>query len=695
MNGQDNHFRTLITGIILTLTVFSMQSHIRTNLSHIRSVESLLNIFPQDVASLEQAAETYINRAQELIAVIQKIPDEQRTFANTIQAYDHIIGMSDIAVLFNLLYAVTYVYPQREMRDTARKLLTRVEAFILSVGKQLCREITAYANDKASREDLTKEQQYFLHNTIQEFKRAGYYLPAEKFARVTTLRKELSELSLTYVRNINEDKSCIHARAEELAGVQSDFIATLEQDGFGNYIVGVDNPTMTQVLPYATNGETRKRLWLAYNNRAYPHNDAVLREIIAKRHKLAELLGFSSYAAFELQDQMAETPERAQSFIEAIIARTQKKAEQECDLLIAHLPHDVTLAPDGKLYPWDRKYVAMLAEQNELNIDEREIAEYFSAEPTIQGILNIYAQFFSLRFESKPFNAIWAEKVTLLTVYRQDEEAPIGYVILDLFPRADKYNHAVHLNLIPATYTSEGNRTRATSLVVANLAPAQGDKPALFTRSDVSTFFHEFGHALHALLGRTKLASVAGTRVKRDFVEMPSQMLEEWMCDSAILKALSKHYITGKPLSDDLVERIQKLKNFWTGIFAQRDALFAMLSLTLFSDNQPINDIEQVWSTLSKRIVTSEAFSPDCHWYAAFWHLTGYGAKYYGYLWSQVFALDLFKKIKQQGLLNPTVGACYIEKVIGRGGSADPQELLRDFLGRKPNDEAFYESMGL
>lgn len=672
-----------------------MQPHIHTNLSHIGSVEDLIKIFPQDVASLEQAAETYINHAQKLITDIQKIPDEQRTFANTIQAYDYIIGMSDIAVLFNILYGITYVYPQQEMRDTARKLLSRVEAFIVSVGKELCNGITAYANGRAAHENLTLEQQYFLQNTIQEFKRAGYYLPATEFARVTTLRNELSELSLTYVRNINEDKSCIKVNAQELAGVQSDFVATLPQDEQGNYIVGVDDPSMAQVLPYATNSETRRRLWFAYNNRAYPHNDVVLRELITKRHKLAELLSFSSYAAFELQNQMAKTPEHAQSFIDTVITRTQKKVEQECALLIAHLPDNLTLSPEGKLYPWDRKYVAMLAKQKEFNIDEREIAEYFPAESTIQGILNIYAQFFSLRFASKPFKNIWTEKVTLLTVYKQDESAPIGHVILDLFPRADKYNHAVHLNLIPATYTSEGNQTRATSLVVANLAPAKGDVPALFSRSDVSTFFHEFGHALHALLGRTKLASVAGTRVKRDFVEMPSQMLEEWMCDGPILKTLSKHYITGEPLPDALIQRIQDLKNFTSGAYTQWLALNATLSLTLFGENQPINDLEQIWSTLSKRIITSEAFSPDSHWYAAFWHLTGYGAKYYGYLWSQVFALDLFKEIKQHGLLNPTVGARYVEKVIGRGGSADPQELLRDFLGRDPNDEAFFESMML
>lgn len=681
--------------LLLILGGFPMQAHIRTNLAHIGSIEELTDIFPLDAASLEQAAENYIRQAQELITDIQKIPDTERTFTNTVQAYDYIIGMSDVSVFFNVLYAVTYVYPQREMRDTARQLLTRIETFLISVGQKLCNAITAYAENKTDHEHLTQTQEYFLQKTLDEFKRAGYYLPPAEFERVTVLHDEISKLSNTYVGNINEDKSCIIVSAHELAGVQADFITTLPQDEHGNYRVGVDYPTIAQVMPHATNGTTRKRLWSAYNNRAYPHNDELLRTLITKRHALAQLLGFSSYAELDLAGQMAETPERAQAFIDNVIARTKQKVEQECDLLLAHLPEEIVLSPEGKLYPWDREYVSTLVKQKEFNIDEREIAEYFPAEQTLQGILNIYANFFSLRFETAPFKNIWAEKVTLLTVYKQEDDTPIGHVILDLFPRTDKYNHAVHLNLIPASYTSDGKQTRATSLVVANLTPAPGDKPALFTRFDVTTFFHEFGHALHALLGRTKLASVAGTRVKRDFVEMPSQMLEEWMCDGPTLKALSTHYITGEPLSDTIIECIQKLKNFASGKYTQLLSLNATLALTLYGKDQPINDLEQTWKSLSTRIATYEAFSDESHWYAAFWHITGYGAKYYGYLWSQIFALDLFKEIKKNGLLNPTTGTRYIEKVISRGGSADPMQMLRDFLGRDPNDEAFFENMGL
>lgn len=696
MNIQNYFYQLFIyVSVISSLKVFPMQSHIHTNLAHISSEKDLINIFPLDVASLQKNTETYINRAQGLITGIQEIPDNQRTFANTVQAYDYIIGMSDISVFFNILYAVTYVYPQQEMRDTARKLLTRVETFLISVGQQLCNAITSYAENKTDHEHLTQTQEYFLQKTLDEFKRNGYYLPPAEFARLTELHDEISKLSNAYVGNINEDKSCIIVTAQELAGVQTNFIATLPQDEHGNYKVGVDYPTVAQVMPYATDGTTRKRLWSAYNNRAYPHNDIILQTLIAKRHALAQLLGFSSYAELDLAGQMAETPERAQAFIDNVIDRIQQKVEQECNLLLAHLPEGIILPPEGKLYPWDREYVSTLVKQKEFNVDEREIAEYFPAEHTLQGILNIYADFFSLRFQAKLFKNIWAEKVTLLTVYKQEDNTPIGHVILDLFPRTDKYNHAVHLNLIPATYAHAGNRTRATSLIVANLTPATGDKPALFTRFDVTTFFHEFGHALHALLGRTKLASVAGTRVKRDFVEMPSQMLEEWMCDGTTLKALSTHYITGEPLPDALITCIQKLKNFTSGKYTQWLSLNATLALTLYGKDQPINDLEQTWKALSRRIATYETFSDDSHWYTAFWHITGYGAKYYGYLWSQVFALDLFKEIKKNGLLNPTTGARYIEKIIGLGGSTDPMQMLRDFLGRDPNDQAFFENMGL
>jgi thimet oligopeptidase len=248
--------------------------------------------------------------------------------------------------------------------------------------------------------------------------------------------------------------------------------------------------------------------------------------------------------------------------------------------------------------------------------------------------------------------------------------------------------------VIPAIRDQDGNENVSLSIITANFPKAQGDKPALFKRSDVRTFFHEFGHALHTLFGRTTLASLSGTRVKRDFVELPSQMLEEWLYDKAILRLVSSHYETSEPLPDEMIDRVLQLKNIGSGSFVQRQGLFAKLSLAYFAPGADKN-VDDVYRCLREKIIPNVVYVPEDHMYAAFGHLTNYGAKYYGYLWSKVFAQDLFAEIKKHGLLNPEIGKKYVDLVIGRGGSADPNALLKDFLGREPNDKAFFEDMKL
>jgi thimet oligopeptidase len=216
----------------------------------------------------------------------------------------------------------------------------------------------------------------------------------------------------------------------------------------------------------------------------------------------------------------------------------------------------------------------------------------------------------------------------------------------------------------------------------------------LLKRSDVSTFFHEFGHALHGLLGRTAIASMSGTSVKRDFVELPSQMLEEWLNDKEILQHISEHYVTGTSLPDELIETILTIKNINSGMFIQRQVYLSLLSLAYFDAGQH-KDVEAVMKALYKKMRRYTWYDESDHQFASFGHLTGYAAKYYGYMWSRVFALDLFDTIKQHGLLDPEIGQRYVSTVLSKGGSKDPNELLQDFLGRAPNQEAFIRDLGL
>jgi len=456
----------------------------------------------------------------------------------------------------------------------------------------------------------------------------------------------------------------------------------------------MDYPTYFTVIEHCSVEATRKKMSLVFSNRAYPANDLVLKEVIAKRDELAQLLGFETFAHLNLDNTMAKLPEHAAGFLHGLLARVDKKVDAEFNLWSKELPEGVTLNAEGKIKPWDREYIKACYKKKHFEIDDRAIAEYFPMEKTVEGLLDIYRQFLGVDFKELPIKGLWHEDVRLVAVHSKANDALLGYLLLDLYPRANKFTHACHITLVPSTYDKDGSMPVALSLVLANFPKSTADKPALLRKDDVKTFFHEFGHAMHALLGRTHVASFSGTSVKLDFVEMPSQMLEEWLDDAAILKKISSHYLTGKSLPDDLIKKIQKLKQFDSGDWSQRQVLLSYYSLDCYGPGA-VKDPYTLLRKLAAQIRKHVTIDPEDHFYASFGHLMGYGARYYGYLWSKVYALDLFYEIKKHGLLNSEIGAKYVREVIGKGGSQDPMELLIAFLGREPNQDAFLKDLGV
>ena len=269
-----------------------------------------------------------------------------------------------------------------------------------------------------------------------------------------------------------------------------------------------------------------------------------------------------------------------------------------------------------------------------------------------------------------------------------------GYILLDLFPRPGKYTHACHRGILNAIKPCpKAGGMPSVGIVVANFPKPVGDRPALLLHEDVATFFHEFGHAIHHLVGRTELGRFSGHNVCRDFIETPSQMFEEWMWDRDMLKLVSSHYETGEPLPDDLMDKKLELKTFGAGHFVKHMVLYSLLSLNYYLPGAE-KDTDEIKREAWELCFRFTEYDPETHKQASFGHLMHYGAKYYSYLWSQVFSLDLFEHVKQYGLLNPEVGKRFVAQVLGRGGSEEPGKLLKDFLGRPPNQEAFLRGFG-
>lgn len=662
----------------------------------ITNAQEAIALFPTTPDQIKQNVQQAQENTKRNLGTIIKLNPEERTFANTAKALD--VSEEAFSIKAGPIQVVQYVHPDQAMRDASKKAIIELQQFAIdnfSNNIELYRAFQEYVQGNAQRESLNDEQQYFIKETMKAFKRAGLDLPEEKRNQVADLKKKIAELALEFDTNINADKSSIIATREELAGLDDDFINTLKHTQDGTYTLFCDYPTLAMVMDHCTVVKTRKNFYRAFVNRAYPKNVAILEKIITLRDQLAKLIGFASYAHFDIDEQMAKSPYRVQQFLDDLVVKAHKKTEKEFNQWRANLPQGVTLTENKKIKPWDLSFIKEQYKQRHLKLDDRKVAEYFPMENTVKELLDIYQQFFSLKFKEVPASGAWHEDVKLIEVRNASDNVLYGYLFLDLHPRPNKYSHAAHTSIMHGKKNKKEMIVQPTiSVVLANFPKSTATKPSLLKHDDVTTFFHEFGHAMHSLLGATELASFAGTQVKADFVEMPSQMLEEWMYEPEILNKVSSHYQTGNPLPEVMIKRLKQLKTFDSGNFITRQSFLSQAALDFYKEGAH-KDTTNIYHDLYRKFNKHVALDPYYHQHASWGHLTGYASKYYGYLWARVFAADLFEQIKKYGLLNPEIGRKYKDTVLAKGGSIEPDKLLRNFLGREPNQEAFMKQMGL
>lgn len=666
----------------------------------IQEPKDLAKIFPQTVAQIKAQEVAALAKIDQTLANILAVPESQSCFLNIMQPLDDL--RLESGIISAALAVLTYLSPSSELRAQAQISSTNISQHAntkIMLNKQLYMVVSRYINHALNCDDncelLTPAQKYFMQNTLDDFKRSGLDLPDQELARVGLLLHEITQLEQAYLANLGKDRSQITVSKTDLSGVPADFINSLKSNEAGELIINCDDNSYLAVMSNCTISQTREKLYRAYTKRAYPQNIEILQELINKRDQLAQLLGFKSYAQLDLQNQMVLSPENAQDFLLQLLPIAQAKAKIEIQGLKKDLPTSVVLL-DGKIQPWDMLFIKNQYKLKYLAIDEQLISEYFTQETTIPRLLKIYENFLGLRFEPKTAPDLWTktEDLQTLAVYQTCSNQLIGYLILDLFPRADKLPHSgAQISIIPPVL---GRNCPALSVVLTNFARPQGTKPALMTYTQVKTFFHEFGHAMHALLGATELACHAGTNVKTDFVEMPSQMLEYWLDQPQTLAQISKHYQTETPLPNALIEQIIKSQTFDTGNQLLRQISLSLLSLALYEagSNKDLNALRE---QLANQTCDYMVYDPQNMFLANFMHIadSGYGSKYYSYLWSRVFACDIFTHIKEQGLSDPACGARYVKQVLSQGGSCDPKILLNNFLGRAPNQEAFKKDLGL
>lgn len=644
--------------------------------------DEIPSLFPKTVEEIQESLQSIKDQTKARIERMIAIPSAQRTFENTVMEFDRAVAYAEIKA--SAIAIIEQVHPEQTMREKAQQALLDLTDFAIDLfegNREIYRAFKDYTEGNASSEELSDEKRYYLTNQMIAFRRAGLELAHDSLENMKQLQKQITTLSVQFNANIAQDDSVLSLKEEDLAGVDRDFLNSLKRDG-DNYIIGCDYPTRSQIMSNCSVEATRCAYSRLFSNRAFPKNGEVLKQLINRRDDLAQLLGYPHFAAYDLESGMAQTCKRVEEFLQELSLEITPKAKAEWDILLQDLPASVTLTPEGQTKPWDTAYLANYYMKKYLNVDRDKIAEYLPMESTIQGLMTIYQQFFGLKFQVIEGIPLWDPAAQVIEVRHQNSDnSLIGYIILDLFPRQNKFSHACCASVIaPVTFDEGHSYEPAIAVVIANFSKSTLTKPSLLQHNEVVVFFHEFGHAIHALLGKAVMPTQSGYNTKMDFVEAPSQLLEEWVWDESILKMISRHYQTGEPLPDEMIASLIASKEFGESNETLRQLSLAELSLTLYKEGQD-KDPSKMIREIYERTPQSIAYDPETHFYCSFGHLTGYGAKYYGYQWSKKLALQIFKYIKTHGdLLDPLMGERYVSKVIGKGGSCDPNFLMADFL---------------
>ncbi|GAB4564563.1 MAG: oligopeptidase A [Haliangiales bacterium] len=544
---------------------------------------------------------------------------------------------------------------------------------------------------------------------VEAGRRAGAGLDANTRKAVNALRAELGTLERAYMQAMGRPPTTITISAAEAASLPASFRRTLtpqpdpaadagedrgraQGDGAARgYIVPVHYGTREPFMTKQASSAARRRYLLAFLNRGGQPNVERLEQALALRHQIAKLLGYKSWAAYKLSDRMAANPPRARALLEEVVERLLPRAREEIAALAARKAAAGDKTPFAA---WDYHYYLEQAIEAEFGIDSERVRDYFPVDRFIPAVLGFYERLLGVRYRALADAPTWHPDASAYAIFDRASDELIGFFYLDLTPRSGKSLHFSHFRLRPGRRLPSGGYQRPIAAVIGNGPPAEPGKPARLSHNDAIIFFHEFGHLMHETLSTAPYARVFGTNVRRDFAEAPSQMFENFLWQPSVLAEVSSHVDTGEPLPAALLAKMAARKRFDTGAFWTRQGFFSLYDLDIH-ESGPEVDTTAAWFAHAERL-TALPQPPGAIPQASFaGFMGGYDAGYYSYIWSKVFAQDMFSVFVAEGLDNPAVGLRYRREVLQPGGLREPDALLEAFLGRPVSRAAFYDSLGI
>ena len=600
-----------------------------------------------------------------------------------LDAYDEATAeLANVGSLANLVARSHPVATVREAGDAAEASIAKVLTDI-SLDPALYQALAALDTDRAGdADDDPAATAYLLRRTLRDFRRAGVDRDDATRARVRALQDELIALGQAFDRNIREDSRTVALDPAALDGLPEDYRRAHPPGEDGLVRVSTEYPDMVPFMSYAHDTGARERLWRVFRQRAYPANVDVLRHLLERRHELATLLGYANWAAYVTEDKMIGTEAAAADFVARITgASTDRAGRDYQELLERRRLDDPTVSA---VMPWETAYLQDRLKAEKLAFDTQAVRPYFEYHRVKAGLMAQVEQMFGLRFARREDLPVWHPEVEAYDVIRADDGGLLGRIFLDMHPRADKFNHAAMFTMV----TGKAGRRVPECALLCNL-PRPGAEPALLQHSDVMTFFHEFGHLIHHVIGgHQRWSGISGIATEWDFVEAPSQLLEEWTFDAATLAGFALHVETGEPLPAEMVAKLRDADEFGKGLQVRQQMFYASLSLELYNkDPAGIDPVAVEREAMESH--TPFRHVDGTYMHLSFGHLDGYSAAYYTYMWSLVIAKDLFTRFAAEGLPAPRACAAYRDTVLAPGGRAPAAALVRDFLGRDYTFQAY------
>jgi thimet oligopeptidase len=593
-----------------------------------------------------------------------------------LDAYDEAMAaLTDAANRVELISVSNPDPATRDAADAGRQAVAKV-ATDLSLDRDLYDALAGLDTT-----DFDQPTRHYMDRTLLAFRRAGVDRDDATRARVRELQDELVAIGQDFDRNIRTDARSMRVAPAALAGLPEDFVRSHPAGDDGLVEINIEYPDLVPFLTYATDAAAREQLWRLRWLRAYPANVEVLTRMLARRYELATLLGYPSWAEYAAEDKMIGNAANIADFIARIAEASGPRAERDYEQLLARKRRD---EPDAtEVERWDANYLDDRVKAEQFALDTQELRPYFEYGRVKAGLMALCERLFGIEFRRRTDIPVWHEEVECYEIFEADQL--LGRIFLDMHPRPDKYNHAACFGM---TRGKAGARISECALM-CNM-PRPGEEPALMLHSDVETFFHEFGHLLHTVFGgRVRWAGSSGFATEWDFIEAPSQLLEEWVRDAEALATFAVHYETGEPIPAETVAKLRAAEEFGKGLFVRQQMFYAAISYELYARNPEGLDPMQLEQQLIGRFLPYR-YVEGTYFPASFGHLDGYSALYCTYMWSLVIAKDLFT-VFEHDLLSPQIAQRYRDTVLGRGGSAPAAELVQDFLGR-PYTFAAYQA---